>query len=658
MDTMRALVDRLNETSYAYYVLDNPVISDAQWDALYAQLRTLEEKTGIVLPDSPTQRVGGETLTQFAQHTHTVRLLSMDKAQTEQTVREWDERTRKWAQREGFPPPTYLVEQKFDGLTISLTYENGVLVQAATRGNGEVGEAILPQARTIRSIPLTVPYLGKFEVRGETYMRLSVLEAYNATADEPLKNARNAAAGALRNLDPSVTAQRKLDAVFYDIPHIEGHSFVDSDAMYEFLRENHFPVSSYLRKAANIDEAIACIRAVGDSRDTLDYMIDGAIVKVTDFGLRSALGSTEKFPRWAIAYKYDAREEVSVLRNVTWEVGRTGKLTPLAHLDPVEIAGATVQRATLNNWGDILRKRVRIGAQVWIRRSNEVIPEITGRVDTPMPDERDIEKPVLCPECGTELIQTGAHLFCPNRDGCLPQAIMRLSHFAGRDAMDIDTFSEKTAAQLAQELSVREPWQLYTITKDSLLQLDRFGEKKADNLLSAIEKSKNCRLDAFLFAIGIPNVGRKTARDIAQYAGSLTRIAGMTAEELMTIGDVGTVVACSIVDYFSDAQLWQNVQKLLDAGVSPVWEQEQSSAGALVGMKVVVTGTLTRMSRQEAEEAVRRAGGTPTASVSKNTTFVLAGEKAGSKLDKAQKLGIPVIDEEEFLRRIRTITNA
>ena len=654
-EKMRELVQRLNETSYAYYVLDNPIISDAEWDALYEELKRLESVTGEVLPDSPTRRVGGEPLAAFEQHRHLVRMLSMDKAQTEQALLDWAARTEKWAEQEGAAKPKYMIEHKFDGLTICLTYENGQLVQAATRGNGEVGEAIIEQARTIRSIPLTIPYKGKIEVRGETYMRLSVLEEYNKTAAEPLKNARNGAAGALRNLDPAVTAARRLDAVFYDVGYIEGREFADSAEMYDFLRENRFPTPSYLENAETIEEAIGKVRAIGESRGELDYMIDGAIIKVTDFGLRSAMGNTEKFPRWAIAFKYEAQEEVSILREVTWELGRTGKLTPRARLDPIEIAGATVQYATLNNWGDILRKRVRIGAKVWIRRSNEVIPEIMGRVDEFLPDERDVEKPEICPACGAQLAEVGAHLFCPNREGCLPQSVMRLTHFAGRDAMDIDTFSEKTAMQLAQELNVREPWQLYELTKEQLISLERFGEKKAENLLKAIEKSKNCRLDAFLFAIGIPNVGRKTARDLAEHAGSVEKLRAMTAEELTAIGDVGEIVASSIVSYFEDEMYVRNLEKLFAVGVAPQWEEKESAEGPLNGMKVVVTGTLVHFSRQQAEEAVVQAGGTAVGSVSKNTTFVLAGEKAGSKLEKAQKLGIEVIGEEEFMRRIGMI---
>lgn len=653
MDEMRALVDRLNETSHAYYVLDNPVISDAEWDKMYDRLRELEAQTGVVLPDSPTRRVGGAPLAAFEQHRHIVRMLSMDKAQTEQALRDWAARTEKWAEQAGMAKPEYLIEHKFDGLTICLTYEKGELVCAATRGNGEVGESILAQARTIRSIPLSIPYQGKIEVRGETFMRLSVLEQYNRTAQEPLKNARNGAAGALRNLDPAITAQRKLDAVFYDVGYMEGKEFSSSDEMYAFLRENRFPTPSYLQKTLSIDEAIQKVREVGESRGELDYMIDGAIIKATDFALRRDMGTTEKFPRWAIAFKYEAQEETSILREVTWELGRTGKLTPRARLDPVEIAGATVQYATLNNWGDIVRKRVRIGAKVWIRRSNEVIPEIMGRVDEFLPDEIDIEKPAVCPACGAQLVENGAHLFCPNREGCLPQTVMRLTHFAGRDAMDIDTFSEKTALQLAQERDVKEAWQLYQLEKEQLVSLERFGPKKAENLLKAIEKSKDCRLDAFLFAIGIPNVGRKTARDLAAHARSVEGLRSMTMEELTAINDVGEIVAASIVGYFQDDMYMQNLSKLLEMGVTPKWEESvQAQDGPLSGKKVVVTGTLAHFSRQEAEEAVRQAGGSAVGSVSRNTDIVLAGEKAGSKLEKAQKLGVEVIDEAEFLRRI------
>ena len=648
MNRMRFLVDRLNETAYEYYTLDNPSISDKEWDALYDELVKLENESGERLPDSPTRRVGGEVLTGFEPHTHLARLWSMGKAQSVEALRDWAARAEKLRLENGLPALKYVVEHKFDGLTVNLTYEGGKLTQAATRGNGVTGEAILPQVLTIRSIPLSIPFEGRMEVHGEAFMRLSVLEKYNETAKEPLKNPRNAAAGALRNLDPAVTASRKLDACFYDVGYIEGKQFADQKEMLDFLAENRFPVSGREIYADTLDKAIEAVHQVESSRSELDYMIDGAVIKITDFAVREALGYTDKFPRWAVAYKFEAEEMTSTLEDVTWQIGRTGKLTPLAHVSPVELAGATVKRATLNNWQDILRKRVKIGAKVWIRRSNEVIPEIMGRVDEYVEGERDVVKPAFCPSCGAALEERGAHLFCPNRDGCKPQIAMRISHFASRDAMDIDTFSEKTAIQLIDAGLIQEADQLYTLKKEQLCALDRFGEKKAENLLKAIEKSKACPLASFIYAIGIPNIGTKTARDLAARYPSIDALKAASREELLQMEDVGEIVANSIAGFFEDEKNLRLVSALLEAGVTPEAPKQVSAGGVFEGMTVVVTGTLASFSRAEAEEAVRNAGGKAAGSVSKKTSLVLAGENAGSKLSKAQTLGIKIIGEEEF----------
>ena len=653
MNRMRELVDRLNETAYQYYTLDAPTISDKEWDALYDELVRLEAETGERLPDSPTRRVGGPVLSGFEPHTHLTRLWSMGKAQSIEALREWAARAEKLRAEAGLAPLKYVVEHKFDGLTVNLTYEGGRLVGAATRGNGVTGEEILQQAMTIRSIPLRIPFEGRMEVHGEAFMRLSRLEEYNRTAKEPLKNPRNAAAGALRNLDPAVTAARKLDACFYDVGYIEGRSFADQREMLDFLAENRFPVSGCEVYADTLDGAIDAVHAIEVSRPDLDYMIDGAVIKITDFAAREALGYTDKFPRWAIAYKFEAEEATATLEDVTWQIGRTGKLTPLAHVSPVELAGATVRRATLNNWQDILRKRVKIGARVWIRRSNEVIPEIMGRVDEYVEGERDVEKPLFCPECGAALVERGAHLFCPNRDGCRRQIAMRLTHFASRDAMDIDTFSEKTAAQLVDAGLVQEADQLYSLKKEQLCALERFGEKKAEKLLAAIEESKVCSLAAFIYAIGIPNIGTKTARDLAQRYASIEALRSAPREELVEMDDVGEIVADSVAGFFEDEANLRLVAALLEAGVNPAPPEQVAAGGAFEGMTVVVTGTLTAFSRAEAEEAVRRAGGKAAGSVSKKTSLVVAGESAGSKLTKAKSLGIPVIDEAEFLRRLQ-----
>ncbi len=646
LEKMRALVDRLNETAQAYYA-GNPIIADMQWDAMYQELQTLEKETGTVLDDSPTHRVGTDRLKNFPEHTHISRLWSMDKVQSLEELEKWIERTEKLAGREDL---TYYVEYKFDGLTLNLTYSEGRLIQAATRGNGIKGEAILPQARTIRSVPLTIPYKGLMEIQGECIMRLSVLEEYNRTAKEPLKNARNAAAGALRNLDPQITASRHLDAFFYQVGTIENPPYDSQPGMLQFIRDNGFQVSPYLGTPHNKQEIVNCIREIEEARPTLDWLIDGVVIKVGDFSLRNEMGYTDKFPRWAVAYKFEAEEAVTVLRGVTWELGRTGKLTPLAHLDPVNFYGVTVKKATLNNFGDIQRKQVAIGSEVWIRRSNDVIPEIMGRVGEPSPEEEEIVPPQYCPACGEKLVSRGAHLFCMNRKSCRPQAVARLAHFASRDAMDIEGFSEKNAELFYDQLGVRDPADLYHLNRDALLRLDGFQEKKTDGLLQELEKSKHCMLDAFLFAIGIPNIGRKTARDLASTFATLEKLENASTDELTAIPDVGDIVAQSVVEFFSFEENLQMIERLLQAGVEPQ-SIETSDDGPFSGMTIVVTGTLPTLKRNEAEDLIRNCGGKAAGSVSKKTAFVVAGEAAGSKLTKAVSLGIEVIDEDELLRR-------
>ena len=644
---MLELVRRLNEASYAYYVLDNPVISDMQWDLMYDELKKLEAETGRVPEDSPTRKVGGDPLEGFEQHRHINRLWSMDKVQSMEELDAWILRTEKLADRKELQ---YYLEYKFDGLTLNLTYRDGELKQAATRGNGIVGEAILPQAKTIHTVPRTIPYRGLLEVQGECIMRLSTLEKYNKTAREPLKNARNAAAGALRNLDPAVTASRHLDAFFYQVGTIENPPYDSQPGMLNFLRDNGFQVSPYLGSGKGREELEACIREIERKRDTLDWLIDGVVIKVGDYRLREQMGYTEKFPRWAVAFKFEAEECVTRLNRVTWELGRTGKLTPLAHVEPVDFYGVTVRKATLNNLGDIQRKNVAIGCDVWIRRSNDVIPEIMGRAGEEKPGEIPIRKPEFCPACGSRLIERGAHLFCMNRETCRPQAIARLAHFAGREAMDIDGFSAKTAGQMYDQMGVRQPADLYTLTPTDFLMLDGFKEKKAANLSEALEKSKHCQLDAFLFALGIPNVGRKTARDLAQHFGTLEKLKAADEDSLTSIPDIGDIVAGSITEYFSFQENNLMIEKLFEAGVHPE-EMKAAAEGVFSGMSIVVTGTLPTLSRKQAEDLIRSRGGNASSSVSKKTAFVVAGTDAGSKLAKARNLGIETIDETELLRR-------
>ena len=652
---MQELIGKLNAASKAYYDGNDAIMSDDEWDAMYAELRRLEAQTGERLADSPTRRVGGEVLEGFLPHRHIARLWSMDKAQSEEEILAWAQRCERLTREAGgLPENRYCVEYKLDGLTLNLTYDGGCLVQAATRGNGEVGEGILPQAQTIRCIPHEIPFRGRMEVQGECIMRLSALEKYNETADEPLKNARNAAAGALRNLDPKVTASRNLDALFYQVGYIEGRSFDTQTEMLDFLRENGLPVSPFTGYASTIEEALALVHRIEAERDSLDFLIDGATIKLTDMRTREVLGTTDKFPRWSIAFKFPAQETVTKLLNVSWELGRTGKLTPLAHLEPVDICGVTVKRATLNNYGDICRKRVRVGGEVWVRRSNDVIPEIMGVVwegegEAP---ETDIVPPTVCPACGGALTQRGAHIFCLNRQSCRPQAIARMAHFASRQGMDIEAFSEKTAELFYDNLGVRSAADLYTLDKASMVVLKGFGEKKADKLLAELNKSKDCELDAFLFAIGIPNIGKKTARDLMEHFGSLDSLMQADEDELTALDDVGGIVAASITEFFADEDNQAFVRRLLACGVKPQIHQEEAAGELFAGMTFVLTGTLPTLTRAQAEEMIRKNGGKATGSVSKKTSVVLAGESAGSKLEKAQKLGVRIMDEAEFLAAI------
>ena len=647
---IRELVDKLNEYSKAYYVLDAPKISDKEYDELYDELLRLEEQSGIILPDSPTQRVGGDPLPCFEPHTHIHRLWSLDKVRTREDLIDWGRRVERIAESQQLPKVKYALEYKFDGLTINLTYEGGRLITGATRGNGIVGEDITPQIKTIRTVPLTIPFKGKMEVQGECYMKLSVLDEINKTTDEKLKNARNAAAGALRNLDPRITARRRLDCYCYNVGYIEGKKLETQDEMLGFLRENGFTVSDYLVFCDDIETVCDEIDKAEESRPHLDFLIDGMVVKVRDFATREALGATEKFPRWAMAFKFAAEETTTTIRDITWEVGRTGKLTPRASFDPVELAGATIRHATLNNFDDIQRKRVGIGSRVFIRRSNDVIPEILSAVEGDVP-ERQVEKPTVCPACGAHVEHRGVHLYCTNSLSCAPQIAGRLAHYASRDAMDIDTFSEKTAALFVEELKLKSIPDLYDLGPQDYMGLQGFGERRINNLMAAIERSKDCTLGAFIFAIGIPNVGAKTAKDLARRFGTIEALRSATVEQLTEVPDVGEIVARSIVEFFADPSIATQVDRLLAHGVKPRPEEVQQDS-PISGKTIVVTGTLEKLDRRQAEALIESLGGKAAGSVSKKTDYVLAGESAGSKLTKARELGVRVLNEQEFFELI------
>lgn len=646
MDRMKELVDTLNKYAYEYYVLDNPTVSDGEYDALYDELVKLEKSTGVVLFDSPTKRVGGEPITAFKKHKHIERLYSLDKATTEEEMLAFDKRIRS-----GEKSFEYTVEYKFDGLTICITYQDGKFLCASTRGNGVEGEDVTAQVLTIKSFPLTIDYKGTIEVQGEAIMRLSVLDEYNKTAEEPLKNARNAVAGAIRNLDPKVTEKRRVEIMFYNVNYASEGGFNTQTECVDFLRDNGFKVHPFLRVCKDINEVMSAINEIKNTRKSLDILTDGAVVKVNEFSRRKEMGSTDKFPRWAIAFKFEAEEVTTILKDVIWQVGRTGKLTPLGILEPTFLAGATVKKATLNNYGDVIRKKVKIGARVLVRRSNEVIPEILGTTEV-FDDCIDVVKPEKCPYCGTTLVETGANLFCPNKR-CKPRVIAKLANFACKNGMNVEGFSEQTALLLYDAFGVESASDLYRLKREELLSLAGFKDAKTDNLYGALQRSKNVNLANFIFALGIDNVGKKTASDLAKNFKSLRALMSTDKETLISLGDIGEITADCITSYFNDESNLNEINVLLSLGVTVVYSEE-AKGNVFAGEKFVLTGTLSDYKRDEAAKIIESLGGEVLSSVSKNVTVVLAGENAGSKLDKARALNIKIMDEETFKSLVKS----
>lgn len=655
LSEMQKLIDRLEELNYHYYVLDDPLVSDDEWDKLYKKLQNMERETGTVLDGSPSKRIGGEPVEGFVPHRHLHRLWSMDKAQSYEELFAWEQRVRTAVENYNstaevpLPNPEFGLEYKFDGLTVNATYRDGLLVQATTRGNGEVGEGIFAQALTIRNLPHTIAFRGLMEVQGEGIMRYSEFEKFNQTALEPLKNPRNAAAGALRNLDPKVTASRNLDIFVYNIGYIEEKSFQNSDEMLQFMRKQRLPINAFRHSFNKMEEVLPQLEKMEENRNRLDYQIDGAVIDVKDYRTRQMLGYTEKFPRWSIAYKFHAEQVVTRLLDVTWEVGRTGKLTPLAHLEPVDIGGATVKRATLNNKWDIARKGVRIGANVWVRRSNDVIPEIMG-VASDHEDEKDIVIPSVCPACQTSLVEKGMLLYCPNPLHCRPQIIARITHYVSKEAMNIEGFSKKSVIQFVDTLGVTTPADLYTVTPDAILTLEGWQNKKLQKLQAALKASKQAKLDCFIFALGIENVGKRTAKDCARSFKTFDAFRNASIEQLLQINDIGETVATCITTFFADPASSAMVDALLALGIQPVSIKASTTEhDYFAGHTFVLTGTLTHFGRSQAAELIEQLGGKCSGSVSKKTFAVIAGENAGSKLDKARALGVTILSEDEFL---------
>ena len=652
---MRELAEELNKYSYEYYVLDNPSVSDKEYDIKYDELSQIEKDIHVVLPYSPTVRVGDAVLPEFQKYTHKAPLWSLDKAHSINEIKEWHMRNLRAyneynnSHEDKLPKLTYVVTKKFDGLTINCTYDsNGILAKAATRGTGIVGEDITLQAQTIRSIPLKVDNKNVFEVHGEAIMTKEAFDKYNEKAEVPLKNLRNGAAGALRNLNVKETARRNLSAFFYDVGYNEGTPFKTYIEMMEFIKKMGLPVDSYIKKCSTIEEIEKEINYIKSIRDSLNYDIDGAVIVINDIRTRNILGYTIKFPKWAIAYKYEAQEATTKLIDVEWNVGRSGRVTPTAVLEPVELAGATIKRATLNNIDDIRRKGVKIGCNVFIRRSNDVIPEIMGVAKETLGGSREIEPPKYCPYCGSELVREGVHYFCENTLSCRPQMVKSIVHFGSREAMNIEGFSEKTAEQLFEQLNIKSIADLYRIKKEQLLTLDKFGEKKAKNLIDSIEKSKKCDLASFIFALGIPNVGKKTARDLASKFKKIENLQKATAKELIDVQDIGEIVAESVIEFFKQEKINNSIKEIMSLGVKPYYNEITPNMNLLSGKTVVVTGSLINYTRQEIKEKLHSLGANDASSVSRKTDFVLVGNDPGSKYDKALELGIKIITESEF----------
>jgi DNA ligase (NAD+) len=656
IDVIENLVKELNKYAYYYYTLDEPKISDKEYDILYDRLADLEKETGYILPYSPTQRIGDIVLTEFKKYTHKAKLWSLDKAQNFNVLRDWDIKNRKAVEeynlnhQDKLPDITYVLTKKFDGLTINCTYdEKGILSKAATRGTGIIGEDITAQVKTIRKVPLIIENDSMIEIHGEAVMTKEAFLKYNEISQVPLKNMRNGAAGALRNLNVSETAKRGLSAFFYDVGYNEGEGFETYIDMMEFIKSKGLPVDDYIKVCSDVKCIENECNYVEKIRGNLDYDIDGVVIVINHIKTRDILGNTIKFPKWALAYKFEAQEATTTLLAVEWNVGRSGRVTPTALLEPVELGGVTVKRATLNNMDDIRRKYIRIGSKVFVRRSNDVIPEIMGVAEDGPNQSTEIAPPEKCPYCQSELVQDGVHYFCENTLSCKPQLVKSIVHFGSREAMNIAGFSEKTAEQLFEELNIKSIAELYSLKKDQLINLDRFGDKKAQNLLDSIEKSKNCELSSFIYALGIPNVGKKTAKDLVEKFNSFEAIKNADMEELISVEDIGEIVANSVIEFFKQEKIIESINELFKMGVNPHYEIKETVEESIFnGKTLVVTGSLENFSRNEIKEKLESLGANVSGSVSRKTDFVIVGNDPGSKYEKALELGIKIIKEEEL----------
>lgn len=644
------LRDELNGHNYRYYVLDAPIISDFEYDKMLRELEELEAAhPELVTPDSPTQRVGGKALDSFQQVAHRVPLQSLQDVFSPDELLDFDRRVR-----ESGAQPEYLLEPKVDGLSVALEYENGVFVRGATRGDGQVGEDVTENLRTIKSIPIRLDNAPQsLIVRGEVYMPRKTFEKLNGERElrgEPLfANPRNAAAGSMRQLDPKIAAARGLDMVVFNIQYSDHAPFETDSAGLDWLRELRFKVIDF-RLSRDMEEIQSAIFELGDQREKYPFDIDGAVVKVNNLTQRSILGETAKFPRWAAAYKYPPEQKESVVEDIVVQVGRTGVLTPKAVVFPVRLAGTTVTNATLHNQDFITEKDIRIGDTVIVQKAGEIIPEIVSVVREKRPEETEpYLLPTVCPVCGAPVArdEDGAHIRCTGAE-CPAQLLRHLTHFASRDAMDIEGLGPAVVEALVNAGMVKTPADLYRLDRDQVAKLDRMGKKSADNLLAAIEKSKENDLSKLLFAFGIRQVGQKAGKILAARFGCLDALAQATEEELTDIDDIGGITAKYLTEWFAAPQSRHLIASLKEAGVN-MDSQTAPMGDKLAGLTFVLTGELSAYSRKEAGDKLEALGAKVSGSVSKKTGCVVAGEAAGSKLRKAQELGVPVLDEEQFL---------
>ncbi|VXC54092.1 DNA ligase (NAD-dependent) [Bacillus sp. 349Y] len=657
---VQELHETLNQYNYEYHVLDKPSVPDSEYDQRLRELIELEDQfPDLKSPDSPTQRVGGAILDFFEKVEHRTPMLSLGNAFNEQDLRDFDRRVRQ-AVGDDF---SYVCELKIDGLAVSLRYEDGRFVQGATRGDGSIGEDITSNLKTIRAIPLKVKETAAFEVRGEAFMPKRSFEALNAAkeerGEEPFANPRNAAAGSLRQLDPKIAASRNLDIFLYALAEIGDMGIESHSEGLDRLDELGFKTNPERKRCATIEEVLEYVEEWTQGRPDLSYDIDGIVIKVDALDQQSELGTTAKSPRWAIAFKFPAEEVVTILKDIELSVGRTGVVTPTAILEPVRVAGTTVQRASLHNEDLIREKDIKIGDHVVIKKAGDIIPEVVNVLEEKRTgEEQEFSMPTHCPECESELVRLEGEvaLRCINPK-CPAQIREGLIHFVSRNAMNIDGLGEKVISQLFREQLIEDVADLYRLEREQLLALERMGEKSVDNLLAAIEASKKNSLEKLLFGLGIRHVGAKAAKTLSQEFGTMDKLSSASAEELTAVNEIGGKMAEAIVAYFENEEVQELLQELKDTGVNMEYKGPKPVAASDVdsyfaGKTIVLTGKIEQLSRNEAKERIEALGGKVTGSVSKKTDLVIAGEEAGSKLTKANELEIEVWDEDKLLEEL------